>query len=232
MKYWCFTSLIFSACSAGILVAEQNSQHVLVLMEEHVNILSRRKTICEECVHLPFWSSFFPSNDDTFSDKVPLSPLAFMTFSSCMVSSPMAMVCPFEVSKFTVTSPSEMKIKKLLSSLTASLAPIDNTQHPTAFKFPWKQSRKTYWNMKHQAADLLWKVNAVKELYRLPCSLGGHLCSRGPGSARAFSGPASYLYTLASCSLPPCILVYTAKKCVHGPQQSCNVFQQAPYLDN
>lgn len=156
-KYWCFTSLIFSAGSAGILTAEQNSQHVLVLMEEHVSILSRWKTIFE-CVHLPFWSSFFPSNADAFSDKVLLSPLAFTIFSSCMVSSPMAMVCPFEVSNFTVTSPSEMKIKKLVPSLTTSLAPTNNTQHPSAFKFPWKQSTKTYWNVKHQTADLLWKV--------------------------------------------------------------------------
>lgn len=70
----------------------------------------------------------------------------------------MATVCPFEVSKFTVTSPSEMKIKKLLPSLTTYLAPTYNTQHPSAFKLLWKKSRKTYWNVKHQAVDLLWKV--------------------------------------------------------------------------
>ena len=232
MKYWCFTSLTFSADSAGILVAEQNSQHVLVLMEEHVNILSRQKSICEECVHLPFWSSFFPSNADAFSDKVPLSPLAFTTFSSCMISSPMAMVCPFEVSKFTVTSPSEMKVKKLLPSLTASLAPTDNKPHLSAFKFPWKQSRRTYWNVKHQAADLFWKINTVKDLCKVPRSLGGHFCSSEPGSAYGFSGPSSCLYTLASHSPPSCILVYTPKKCGHGQQRSCNVFQQAPNLDN
>lgn len=144
----------------------------------------------------------------------------------------MAMVCPFEVSKFTVTSPSETKIKKLLPSLTASLAPINNPQHPCAFKFPWKQSRKTYSNVKHPGCRSALKSNSVKELYRLPHPLGGHLCSSGPGSARRFSGSALQLYTLVSRSLPPCTLIYIAKKCVHGPQQSCSVFQYAPNIDN
>lgn len=63
------------------------------------------------------------------------------------------------------------------------------------------------------------KSNPVKELYRLLHSLRGHLCSRGPGSTCAFSGPASFLHILALCSFSPCIFIYTAKKCTHGPPQ-------------
>lgn len=134
----------------------------------------------------------------------------------------MPTVCPFEVSKFTVTSPSEIKIKKLLPSLTTYLAPAYNTQHFSAFKLLWKKSRKTYWNVKHQAVDLLWKVT-VKKLYRLSCSLSRHLCSSKLRSPCWFTSSCLFMSILFSY---PCILVYIAKKCVHGLQQSCSMFQK------
>lgn len=146
MKYSCFASL----SSWQVLLASflQNRTYSMywcwwknMLM---FKVGGKKK---DKCVHLPFSSSLFPSSPDGFSDKVPLSPLAFTALSSCMASSPIAMVCPFEVSKFTVTSPSEIKIKKPLSKLTACLALIDNTHQLSAFKLPWKQSRRIYWSV-------------------------------------------------------------------------------------
>lgn len=70
--------------------------------------------------------------------------------------------------------------------------------------------------------------NSVKKLCRLSYSLGGHLPSSRLGSPCWFPSSCLFMSILFSY---PCILVYTAKKCVHGPQQSCNMFQRVPKKD-
>lgn len=71
--------------------------------------------------------------------------------------------------------------------------------------------------------------NSGKKLYRLSCSLGWHFCSYRLGSPCWFPSSCLFMSILFSY---PCILVYTAKKCVPGPQQSCNLFQHASKMDN
>lgn len=53
-----------------------------------------------------FLSSAFSSRGGVFSATQPLPSSDFTTFSSRVDSSPMGIMCPFEFSKLTVTSPS------------------------------------------------------------------------------------------------------------------------------
>lgn len=56
---------------------------------------------------LPFLSSAFSSRGVVFSATEPLPSSDLTTFSSRVDSSPMGIMCPFEFSKLTVTSPSK-----------------------------------------------------------------------------------------------------------------------------
>lgn len=57
---------------------------------------------------LPFFSSAFSSRGGAFSAREPLPSSDFTILSSRVDSSPMGIMCPFEFSKLTVTSPSKI----------------------------------------------------------------------------------------------------------------------------